>query len=187
MEMRFTIDFRGAEAVRSARALRRELHGSSRWTYMLAAALPPIALLGVAATGVYLGWWGESYFTVMIGAAAIAFLWTRLLSPLLGQKLLKPIGGLLEGRMVDYEFGEDGYRIRTETFEGFQRWAGVDRIVDAKGSILFVLGLNAHFLPDRLFASPDARREFLDWALEKISTEARARSGIRLPKGPARS
>ena len=179
MEKQFTIDHRGAEAASSARALRREPHGSSRWTYALIAALPPIVLLGAAVAGVYLGWWGENYFTVVIGAAALAFLWTRLLSPLLRQKLLKPTGGVLEGRMVEYEFGEDGYRIRTETFEGFQKWIGVDRIIDAKGSILFVLGMNAHFLPDRLFASPEARREFLDWALGRISPEARARSGRR--------
>lgn len=178
METRFTYDFRGAEAASSARALNRELHGSSRWTYTLAAALPPMALLGAALAGAYLGWWGDNYFTVVIGAAAIAFLWTRLVLPFLRRSMLKPSSGLLEGRVVEYEFGEDGYRIQAETFEGFQKWAGVDRIIDAKGAILFVLGLNAHFLPDRLFASDDARREFLGWALGKISPEARAKSRI---------
>jgi hypothetical protein len=171
MQTRFDYDFRGAEAANSAKLLRGALHGSSRWTYALAAALPPVGLLGAAAAGVYLGWWGDNYFTVVIGAAAMAFLWTRLVSPLLRRKLLKPTGGVLEGRVVGYEFGEDGYRIHTDTFEGFQKWAGVDRIIDAKGAILFVLGMNAHFLPDRLFASAEARREFLDWALGKISSE----------------
>lgn len=82
------------------------------------------------------------------------------------------------GARGQHVFEEDGFRIRTEHFEGFQKWAGVDRVVVRDGMVLIVLGPNANFLPSRLFASNEARREFTAWLLQKLTPEARARSQI---------
>jgi hypothetical protein len=179
MEKNFRYDFSSAEAAANARVLARALYGNAGFIYAMLVTAASVSVLGIALAGSYLGWWGDYYIAAVIVAAALVLLLSRFVAPRLRRALFKPShrGGEIEGRTVEYEFGEDGYRIRTQTFEGFQKWAGVDRIIDAKGSILFVLGLNAHFLPDRLFASVDARREFLAWAQGKISSEAQERSG----------
>jgi hypothetical protein len=179
METRFTLDYRSSEAAASARALNRELHDAARWNYALVATLPPVLLLGAALAGMYLAWWGDSYSTAVIGAAAVAFPWTRLVSPSLRRKLLKPSGGVLEGRVVDYEFSEDGCRIRTEHFERSQKWAGVDRIIEESGMVLIVIGPNADFLPKRMFVSAAQRRDFVVQADFRLMPAARRRSVIR--------
>lgn len=180
MDRTFTYAFNSIEAASNARALSRALYGNASFLYAVLVTGASIVVLGIALAGSYLGWWGQYYIAAVIIAAALILLLSRFVAPRLRRALFKPShkGGEIEGRTVEYVFGEDGYRIRTETFEGFQKWAGVDRILDARGSILFVLGLNAHFLPDRLFATPEARHEFLVWALGKIAPEARAKSGI---------
>jgi membrane protein implicated in regulation of membrane protease activity len=179
VDRKFTWQFSSAEAAANARVLSRALYGHAGFIYAMLVTAASLAVLGVALAGSYLGWWGDYYIATVIVAAALVLLLSRFVAPWLRRTLFRPShrGGEIEGRAVEYEFGDDGYRIRTETFEGFQKWAGVDRIIDTSGAILFVLGLNAHFLPDRLFASADARGEFLDWALNRISPEARARSG----------
>jgi hypothetical protein len=177
MEKKFSYQFSGDEAAANARLLSRALYSNARATYVVVLVTSVAVALGIALAGAYLGWWGDFSSAALIIGIGLAFLVSRFV----GSRLAKRAHSSheIEGRTVEYEFGEDGYRIRTRTFEGFQKWAGVDRIIDSKGSILFVLGLNAHFLPDRLFASAEARREFLLWALEKISPEAWARSGIK--------
>ena len=180
MQTKFTWEFRSSEAAANSRLLARTLYGNAGFYYGLLTVLAPVLVMGVALVGVYHDWWGDYYPAAVIVAAMLVILILRLGRPWLRRVLFKPPhgGGEIEGRRVDYMFGEDGYRIETETFEGFQKWAGVDRIIDAKGSVMFVLGLNAHFIPDRLFASPEARREFLAWAAGKLMPEARARSRI---------
>jgi F0F1-type ATP synthase assembly protein I len=177
VDRKFTWQFSSNEASANARVLSRALYGKARATYVAVLVTSVAAVLGVTLVGVYLGWWDDFSSAALIVGVGLAFLISRFVASRLAKRARSDRE--IEGRTVEYEFGEDGYRIHTETFEGFQKWAGVDRIIDAKGSILFVLGLNAHFLPDRLFASIDARREFLAWALDRISPEARARSGIR--------
>ncbi len=85
----------------------------------------------------------------------------------------------LEGRKVSYEFGEEGYRIRADHFEGFQKWSGVDRIVEEGGMVLIVLGASANYLPRRMFPSSAHRREFVAWAVSHLSPEAQERSADR--------
>lgn len=176
MDKTFSYAFNSNEAAANARVLSRALYSKARATYAAVLITSVAVVLGVALAGVYLGWWGDFSSAALIVGIGLAFLISRFVASRLAKRARS--GREIEGRTVEYEFGEDGYRIRTQTFEGFQKWAGVDRVIDAKGSILFVLGLNAHFLPDRLFASADARREFLAWTLDRISPEARARSGV---------
>lgn len=179
MDRTFRYDFSIAEAAANARALNRALYGNARFAYAAVLAVSFVVVLGIALTGAYLGWWGDFYNAALIVGVGLALLLSRFITSALRRRMAKRAraGHEIEGRRVDYTFGDDGYRISTETFEGFQKWAGVDRIIDGKGSVMFVLGLNAHFLPDRLFETPEARREFLVWAAGKLTPEARARSG----------
>ncbi|HVY88349.1 MAG TPA: YcxB family protein [Hyphomonadaceae bacterium] len=178
MQTRFTYDYRRAELAGSAKVLNRALYGSGRTVYLLLATFPAFVLLGFIAVGAYSGWWGDWYLAAMLYGCAFVLIYSRFAAPAIRKRLMKPPTGqaALEGREIGYDFGDDGYRITTQYFEGFQKWAGVDRIIETPEMVLIVLGANAHFLPGRLFASDKDRRTFVDWALQKIHPEARARS-----------
>ena len=83
----------------------------------------------------------------------VVLLYIRFAAPRINRRLFERASGVsrLEGRQIDYEFTDEGYHIRTEHFEGFQKWAGVDRVIDDGEMILIVLGPNANFLPGRAF------------------------------------
>jgi YcxB-like protein len=181
MEKSFTYDYRSAEALGSRRALNRALYGGGRrWTPSMVLLIPALLYVGFALYSNWTMWLGDLTVFVIVGAGLALLVYIRFAAPRINQRLFARMSGVaaLEGRTIAYEFGEDGYHIHTQHFDGFQRWAGVDRIVETKGMVLIVLGPNAHFLPARLFASAGSRREFVAWALQKLGPEARARSRI---------
>ncbi len=180
MDLNFTIDYRSAEALASRRLLSRALYGGRRFVPALGIMIPAGLYLAFVLHANWTGWLGDYATYAILAVGVVVLLWIRFAAPRINRRMFARTSGVaqLEGRIIAYEFSDEGYHIRTEHFEGFQKWAGVDRIVDDGEMILLVLGPNAHFLPGRLFASPERRREFIAWALGKLAPEARARSRV---------
>lgn len=179
METRFALDYRNAEAAQSRRALSRALYRAHRWG-SAAIVIPAVLYVAFAVHAWATLWPGTLTATVIIGAGLVLLIYVRVAAPILNRRRMARVSGLrdLEGRQVVYTFDDDGFRIETEHFDGFQKWAGVDRILVDQGTVLIVLGMNAHFVPGRLFTSAGQRREFVAWALQKLTPEARGRSRI---------
>lgn len=179
MEKTFAFDYRKAEAAGATRALREASAASRRGRLLAINATPAVLVFLFCLASYVFGWWGEWLLTVSIIACMVGLGVTRLVSPWLRRKwAAPPARASLDGRRIAYAFEDTGYRISTEFFEGFQKWGGVERLVDGAEAILFVVGDHAHFLPHRLFASEAERRGFLAWALDRLMPEARARSRI---------
>jgi hypothetical protein len=184
MQTSFSYDYRSAEAIESRRVLSRAVYGGARrWMPPLALLIPALLYVAFALYSNWTAWLGDRTLIVIVALGLALLIYIRFAAPRINRRLFAKASGVaaLEGRKIAYEFGEDGYRIATEYFEGFQKWGGVDRIIERPDMVLIVLGANAHFLPGRLFASEADRRAFVDWALMKIHPEARARS---FTKGP---
>ena len=182
VELKFTCDYRGSEAATSRRILNRVIYRhAGRWAPHGAILVPAALYLVFAFMTNWTAWLGAYSLPAIIGVGILVLIYIRFAAPRLNQRDFARATGVaeLEGREVSYEFGEDGYRIRTEHFEGFQKWAGVDRIIEEGGMILIVLGPNANFLPKRLFASAAERRDFVAWAVSHLSPAARLRSSVR--------
>jgi hypothetical protein len=179
VQKEFILDYRGAEAARSRRLLHRTLYGGDR-AASWAIVLPAIAYLAFSAHAYFTLWPGDLSATVIVGAGVVLLAYIRLAAPWLNRRRFARLSGVasLEGRQVTYAFEEHGFRIYAEHFDAFQKWAGVDRIIALDGMVMIVLGPNANFLPARMFQSSDAQREFVAWALQKLTPEARARSVI---------
>ncbi|RYZ14344.1 MAG: YcxB family protein [Alphaproteobacteria bacterium] len=180
MQREYVLDYRGAEAARSRRLLQRTLYGGGRMGVAWAIIIPVVAYLAFAGHAYLTLWLGDITAPVIIGAGVVVLAYIRLAAPWLNRRRFAKLSGVasLEGREVRYVFEDEGFRIFTEHFEAFQRWAGVDRVIARDGMIMIVLGPNANFLPARLFPSNEARRAFIAWLLQKLSPEARARSVI---------
>ncbi len=180
MQRDYVLDYRGAEAQQSRRLLQRTLYGGGRMGVAWAIIVPVVAYLGFAVHAYFTLWLGDMTATAIIAAGVVLLSYIRLAAPWLNRRRFAKLSGVasLEGRQVSYTFEEEGFRIQTEHFEAFQKWAGVDRIIVRDGMVMIVLGPNANFLPARLFPSKDARREFTAWLLQKLTPEARARSLI---------
>ena len=179
METRFTLDYRNAEAAQSRRALSRALNRGHRWG-SAAIVIPAILYVGFAVHAWATLWAGSYTATAIIAAGLVLLAYVRITAPILNRRRLARVSGVrdLEGRQVAYTFTEEGFHIQTEHFEGLQKWAGVDRILVDQGTVIIVLGMNAHFLPGRVFTSAWQRHEFVAWALQKLTPEARSRSQI---------
>jgi YcxB-like protein len=182
VELRFTCDYRGSEAAASRRILNRVIYRhTGRWAPHGAILVPAALYLGFAFYTNWTAWLGTYSLPAIIGMGILVLIYIRFAAPRLNQRDFARATGVLdlEGREVSYEFDEEGYRIHTEHFEGFQKWAGVDRIIEEGGMILIVLGPNANFLPKRLFSSAAERRDFVAWAVSHLSPAARRRSIVR--------
>ena len=142
--------------------------------------IPALLYVGFATHAWATLWAGTLTATAIIGAGLVLLIYVRVAAPILNRRRLARVSGLrdLEGRQITYTFNDEGFHIATEHFEGFQKWAGVDRMLVKQGTVLLVLGMNANFLPGRVFTSSLQQREFIAWALQKLSPEARARSQI---------
>jgi hypothetical protein len=69
-----------------------------------------------------------------------------------------------------------GLHVATKELEFFLKWIGIHELLAEPDGIVVVCG-GAYFLvPDRAFASADARRAFLDHVTAHLTPEARARS-----------
>lgn len=180
VQRQYALEYRSAEAARSRRLLQRSLYGGGRMEVAWAIIIPVVAYLCFAGHAYLTLWLGEIAAPVIIAAGMVLLGYIRLAAPWLNRRRFAKLSGVasLEGRQVSYTFEEEGFRIQTEHFEAFQKWAGVDRIIVRDGMVMIVLGPNANFLPARLFPSKDARREFTAWLLQKLTPEARARSLI---------
>lgn len=180
MQREYVLDYRSAEAARSRRLLQSALYGGGRMGVAWAIIVPVVAYLGFAAHAYLTLWLGDITAPVIIAVGMALLAYIRLAAPWLNRRRFAKLSGVasLEGRQVRYEFEEEGFRIRTEHFEAFQKWPGVDRILVRDGMVMIVLGPNANFLPARLFPSKEARNEFTAWLLQKLTPEARARSVI---------
>jgi hypothetical protein len=180
MNHSFHIDYRADEAAASRKALNRALYGGRRWLPAMGIAIPAALYVGFVLHANWTAWMGIWTTTVIVAVGVVVLLYIRFAAPRINRRLFERASGVarLEGRQIAYEFTDEGFHIRTEFFEGFQRWAGVDRVIDDGKMILIVLGPNANFLPARLFASKDQQREFAHWLLERLTPEARAKSRV---------
>lgn len=182
METRFSLDYRSSEAVAGRRLLNRTIYsGGRRWVSSAAIVIPAALYVAFAFYSNWTGWLGEWTLSIVVGVGIALLIYIRFAAPLLNRRLFARASGVTaqEGRLVDYEFSDDGYRIRTEHFEGFQKWAGVDRIIDDGRMLLIVLGPNANQLPRRAFSSGEQRRQFIIWMMGRLSPQARARSRLK--------
>lgn len=178
MQTDFTIDYRATEALESRRALNRALYGGPRWIAWVAIVLPAALFVAFAIHAWVTLWLGDMTASAIVAAGIALVVYIRLIAPLIGRRQFRRLSGVRsqEGRKVSYAFGDEGYRIVTEYFEGFQKWAGVDRILDDGKRVLIVLGPQAHFLPERAFASDEARQAFVAWAVSQLPADAQLRS-----------
>jgi len=182
METRFTIDYRSSEAAASRRILNHALYSRGlRWLSAAAILAPAALYLVFAFHANWTAWMGEYTVTGIVGVGILLLAYIRFAAPRVNRRLFRRVSGVaaLEGRKIEYQFSDEGYRIRTEHFEGFQKWAGVDRIVERDGMVLIVLGPNANFLPARAFSSDAERGEFITWVLARLTPEAREKSVTR--------
>lgn len=182
VELRFTCDYRLNEAAASRRILNRAIYrGARRWLPHGAILVPALFYLGFALYTSWSLWLGAWSMSAIIGVGIVVLIYIRFAAPRLNQRAFVRASGLaeLEGRKVSYDFGEEGYRIRTDHFEGFQKWSGVDRIIEEGGMVLIVVGASANFLPKRMFSSLAQKREFVAWAVSQLSPAAQARSSLR--------
>ena len=180
MNQQFTIDYRADEAAASRKVLNRALYGGRRWLPAMWILIPAALYVGFVLYANWTQFMGIWTTTVIVAVGVVVLLYIRFAAPRINRRLYERASGVarLEGRKIDYEFTDEGFHIRTVHFEGFQRWAGVDRVIDDGKMILIVLGPNANFLPQRLFVSKQQRKEFAAWLLERLPPEARARSRI---------
>lgn len=181
MDRQFTIDYRADEAAASRKILNRALYGGRRWLPAMGIVIPAALYVGFVLHANWTAWMGTWTTTVIVAVGVVVLLYIRFAAPRINRRLFEQASGVtrLEGRQIAYEFTDEGFHIRTVHFEGFQRWAGVDRVIDDGKMLLIVLGPNANFLPERLFVSKDQRREFSAWLLARLTPEARARSRVR--------
>jgi hypothetical protein len=130
---------------------------------------------------------GAYTVTGIVAVGVVLLMYIRFAAPRINQYIFRRASGAaaLDGRKVEYEFTDEGYRIRSEHFEGFQKWAGVQRIVEGEGMVLFLRGPNANFVPARAFASDAERSEFVAWVLARLTPEAREKSVTRRPNHKA--
>ncbi|MDP3736571.1 MAG: hypothetical protein Q8R02_04230 [Hyphomonadaceae bacterium] len=120
VQTNFTWEFSTSEAAANARALNRTLYGNARATYAAVLIASFVVVLGITLTGVYLGWWGDFSSAALIVGVGLAFLLSRFVASRLRRRLAKRARGghEIEGRRVDYTFGEDeagGRRPRPST------------------------------------------------------------------------
>lgn len=182
MERNFTCEYRLSEAAASRRILNSVIYRARRrWLPHGAILLPVLLYLGFAFYTSWSLWLGTASLPAIIGVGIFVLLYIRFAAPRLNQRDFVRASGIrdLEGRKVTYEFNDDGYRIATEHFEGFQKWSGVDRVIEDSGMVLFIIGASANFLPKRMFATAAQRREFVGWATSRLPPAAQARSRNR--------
>jgi len=130
--------------------------------------------------GAEVGWWERNGEFAGLAAAFVLLILLRVGQGRLrrGGSGLPPSVQAQEGLKVTFEFSDDGYRITSDYFEGFQRWPGVYCILADETLIVFLISDIGHVLPVRALASADERASFLRWALDRLSPEARARSEV---------
>lgn len=182
MERRFTTDYRASEATASRRVLNRAIYSRSlRWLSAAAILAPAALYLAFVFHANWTGWLGAYTVTGIVGVGIVLLAYIRFAAPRINQRIFRRASGAaaLESRRVEYEFTDEGYRIRSEHFEGFQKWAGVERIVEGEGMVLFLRGPNANFIPARAFSSDAERGEFVAWVLDRLTSEARQKSVTR--------
>jgi hypothetical protein len=170
------------EASASRRILNRViLRRARRWMPHGAILVPAVLYVGFAFYTSWTLWLGTYSLPTIIALGILVLLYIRVAAPRFNQNDFIRAAGVseLEGRKVSYEFGDEGYRIRTDHFEGFQKWSGVDRIIEEGGMVLIVLGASANYLPKRMFSSSAQRREFVAWAVSHLPPQARVRSTHR--------
>lgn len=184
MAGRFTFDNRAAETVRCGRILRNALYPV--WVRVAAffAILLPFAAY-VAITGLACAWLADRL--------QLAFEWTLpvfFLGLFAGLRGLQPLSrrvnrwaarkaggiGLREGEEITVTADNSGVVIATAKTETLLRWSGVDRLIDRKGFAMFAVGSMAYFIPMRAFADVAQRQAFVDWARQRLTPEARAKS-----------
>jgi YcxB-like protein len=181
MNQSFSIDYRADEAAASGRVLNRALYGGRRWMPAMGIIVPAALFVVFVLHANWTAWMGKWTTTAIVGVGVVVLLYIRFMAPRINRRLFARTSGVarLEGRPVAYEFTDQGFHIRTEFFEGFQKWAGVDRIIDDGRMLLIVLGSNANFLPARLFESKEHRKAFVAWLFERLTPEAQARSSVK--------
>jgi hypothetical protein len=176
LQTTFDYEFRVAERRVGSRLLRRQLYPLKGANMVVVGV--PIALAAIASLGRYLGWWEVSAQLVGMVAALLLLFVLRYGLARMMRSIVPPSVMANEGRRIRFEFSDDGYTMTSEFFEGRQRWPGVFYMIAGEGLILFVISDMAHILPDRTFATPEDRKAFLAWALDRLTPEARALSRV---------
>jgi hypothetical protein len=71
---------------------------------------------------------------------------------------------------------EAGIRYTTAVSNSLVDWRGISHLFSHRGMLFFATGLSAYYVPARCFASPEARKAAIDYALAHMTPEARQRS-----------
>lgn len=150
------------------------------WVRLMCVAVAVPVALACIWGGYFLGYFlsGET--------GAIVFMFTGVVVSLfLSQKLMAVLNRWTIGRVpgsaalngeATVTLDEDGVRYTTEVSDTVVRWTGISHIFSRRGTLFFATGLSAYYLPARCFSSEADRREAVDFALARLTAEARARS-----------
>jgi hypothetical protein len=84
-----------------------------------------------------------------------------------------------EGQTTRFELRNDALLIASATGETVQRWEGIHHLIDSPDALILVVGIGAHFIPAHAFQTPEDRQSALEWILEHLPPEAKARSTLR--------
>lgn len=156
------------------------LHLFPMWVRLLCLAVAlPISIACV---------WGGYFLGHLLSGetGAIVFMFLGVLVSLFAsQRLMVVLNRWMIGRVpgstalngeATLALDEDGVHYTTEVSDTVVRWTGISHIFSRRGTLFFATGLSAYYLPARCFSSEAARREAIEFALARMTPEARARS-----------
>lgn len=156
------------------------LHLFPMWVRLLCVAVAVPVALACVWGGYFLGYFlsGETGAIVFMFIGVVASLF-------LSQKLMVILNRWMIGRVpgsaalngeTTLTLDEDGVHHTSEVSDTVVRWTGISHIFSRRGTLFFATGLSAYYLPARCFSSEADRREAIDFALARMTPEARARS-----------
>jgi hypothetical protein len=154
--------------------LRKHLFGAKRfaqWWFvaaMLAGDILVSTLIEKVAPGY--GWLGVMLFTI-----AALFFWLRYARGL-GPKAWMA-RGVPAVSPITYRIEDTGLVLDSQTSMTRVSWSGMSQIAPGNAAWLFIGPGQAWFLPTRLFADRQQERAFLAACFDKLTPEAKARSG----------
>jgi hypothetical protein len=154
--------------------LRKHLFGAKRfvqWWFVAGMLLGDIVVSTLTEKlAVGYGWLAVILFTV-----CALFLWVRY-ARTLGPKAWMA-RGVPAASPITYRIEEAGLVLKSPTSETRVAWSGMSQIAPGYQAWLFIGPGQAWFMPTRFFADRQQERAFLAACFQKLTPEARARSG----------
>ncbi len=154
--------------------LRRHLFGAKRFLPWLFLVIYIVALFGVGALfDAFLP--SATLFAIFALAAGSLYLWIRYCRGMAPKAWLAR--GVPPVSNVVFRFEDAGIVITGPVSETRLAWNGVSQVTRDKAYWLFIGPGLAYFLPVRFFADRNAEQAFLEACLDRLTPEARARTG----------